>query len=251
MLIDKIKDAYVLDAYKESANKTNIYFSHPFEVVAGYIPGKDPEKIIEIWNSIKSCTCGSATLIMRVDETMGDWDCTIQCQDCGRTLNRSMYDFDVNKEIDEISLCIKDWNDGITQKEIDKKQEQEHERKRLKEEDLFWHALYPNNMKENGIEGYYCRLFRKDETDETKYYCCKWTIVFQHKEIEPMRIGSEIESYNLHMKRYFDYENEVKELRYDVNDYGDFVRNYKTLEEAKEGALARCGWQRLNKDTVL
>ena len=37
----------------------------------------------------------------------------------------------------------------------------------------------------------------------------------------------------------------------DVNDYGDFVRAYKTLEEAKAGALARCGWQGLNRETII
>ena len=83
-----------------------------------------------------------------------------------------------------------------------------------------------------------------------------------------------IEAYILHMKRYFDVkgplkypkpsnhedrsiindigkENKLTLSSGDVNDYGDFVRAYKTLEEAKAGALDRCGWQGLNRETII
>ena len=85
---------------------------------------------------------------------------------------------------------------------------------------------------------------------------------------------SPIEAYILHMKRYFDVKGPLKYPKPsnhedrsiindigkenkrtlssgDVNDYGDFVRAYKTLEEAKAGALARCGWQGLNRETII
>ena len=83
-----------------------------------------------------------------------------------------------------------------------------------------------------------------------------------------------IEAYILHMKRYFEVKGSLKypkpsnhedwsivndigksEKRTlssgDINDYGDFVRAYKTLEDAKTGALARCGWQGLNRETII
>lgn len=33
--------------------------------------------------------------------------------------------------------------------------------------------------------------------------------------------------------------------------YGDFYYAYRSLEEAKEGALARCAWNGLNRDTIM
>jgi len=126
---------------------------------------------------------------------------------------------------------------------------------------------------ENGIEGLYCLIFKKSGDG---IYCCKWTIEYQYKEIEPMLISSDspIEAYILHMKRYFDVKGSLKYPRPnnhrdwdiirgihkesrrtlhndDINDYGEFIRAYKTLEEAKAGALARCGWQGLNRETVV
>ena len=75
------------------------------------------------------------------------------------------------------------------------------------------------------------------------------------------------------MKRYFDvegpleypepcdkpdtYNQDLKDdeghtfCNNDINDYGDFVRAYRTLEDAKTGALARCGWQGLNRETII
>lgn len=80
--------------------------------------------------------------------------------------------------------------------------------------------------------------------------------------------GAPIEAYNLFMARYFmvqgplsypepsrDFDWRNKEgitfSACGVNSYGDFVRSYRTLEEAKKGAVARCGWQGLNRDTIL
>ena len=36
-----------------------------------------------------------------------------------------------------------------------------------------------------------------------------------------------------------------------VNDEGEFVRSYKTLEDAKRGAAHRCGGYGFNRDTIL
>ena len=62
-------------------------------------------------------------------------------------------------------------------------------------------------------------------------------------------------------KRYFDLEelfdypspsNAYSSGLFDgVNDYGTFERAYKTFDDAKKGAMDRCGWQGLNEDTVI
>ncbi len=92
---------------------------------------------------------------------------------------------------------------------------------------------------------------------EESVYCCKWTIEYQQQEEKPMLISSDspIEAYILHMKRYFNVKGALKYPKPsnhedrsivndigkenkrtlssgDINDYGDFVRAYKTLEDA-------------------
>ncbi len=104
-----------------------------------------------------------------------------------------------------------------------------------------------------------------------KLYCCKWTIEYQLEELEAMRIGAypQIEAYNLFMERIFEIKgllhypspleenSEEDDSRYEtfsgngVNDKGDFVRSYRTLMDAQEGALGRCGWQGINRDTLI
>lgn len=37
----------------------------------------------------------------------------------------------------------------------------------------------------------------------------------------------------------------------EVECRGDFYYAYRSLEEAKEGALARCAWIGLNRDTII
>ena len=78
--------------------------------------------------------------------------------------------------------------------------------------------------------------------------------------------NNEIESYNLFFKRYFEvigplehnkpskhtkYDNTITFNDYDVNDKGDFIRNYKTLEDAKMGAIRRSRFYCFNKDTII
>ena len=153
--------------------------------------------------------------------------------------------------------------------DIKKRLDAEAERIRIREEDVEWKELYPNNMLDNGLSGYYMLLFRKNRDGSISG--CKFTIAFQEEEIMPLRIrsGAPIEAYNLFCRRYFDVTGELQypepanelvlmtgdsktfEDPNGVNDYGDFVRSYRTLEDAKTGALARLGWQGINRDTVI
>ena len=50
------------------------------------------------------------------------------------------------------------------------------------ENDLIWKPIYPNNMPDNGVEGYYCLMLHKDK--EGKYSGRKYSIVFQYEEAE-------------------------------------------------------------------
>ena len=121
--------------------------------------------------------------------------------------------------------------------------------------DMEWKPIYPNNMKCNGVDGYYCLIVRQHK-DEA-YYGRKYSIIFQHKEIEPGTgyiNTSEIDRYVLFEKAYpmivgrLDYpepsddsfghfNNSCDTLSdYDVNDYGGFVYAYETLELAKKRA---------------
>ena len=153
--------------------------------------------------------------------------------------------------------------------DITKRLDTEAERIRIREEDVEWKNLYPNNMPDNGLSGYYMLLFRGNR--DGSIYGCKFTIAFQEEEIMPLRTrsGAQIEAYNLFCKRYLDVTGELQypepsnelvlmagesktfEDPNGVNDYGDFVRSYRTLEDAKTGALARLGWQGINRDTIL
>ena len=118
-----------------------------------------------------------------------------------------------------------------------------------------WKPLYPNNMKCNGLDGYYCMMIR--QYSDGTYYGRKYTIVFQCKEIEPGTgfIDSKlIDRYVLFEKTYPKIignlehpspTNEYPEFfqanpntlnTHDVNDYGSFVYAYETLELAKKRA---------------
>ncbi len=79
----------------------------------------------------------------------------------------------------------------------------EHERKRLRKEDLTWHELYPNNMKCNPVEGCYSLVFKQSDD---RIYCCRWTIKYQLEEVEPGCVSSDssIEAYNLFEKRIWE-----------------------------------------------
>lgn len=268
-------DAYVLRGYESIAEQTEMYFVRDLELLKGYLNGYDKDEILDLYKQIKPCICGCNNPIGLQTECMGDFDFTIICPNCERNVCRSMYDYDVTKDCDEVKLCIRDWNNGLSNEDIEKLREKEDNRIRLREEDLVWKPLYPNNMVANDQIGLYCLVFQ--QKNDKSIYCCKWTILFQKKEIKPMLSSSDadIDLYILFMQRFFDVKgklsypvpsefsevldyferntDDIGTFQYGigVNDYGDFIRAFRSLEEAKEGALARCGWQGLNKDTLL
>ncbi len=254
--------------YVEKVKLLDIMYITPFEEIKGHMNGKNPKEVIEYYERLKKCTCGGKPKVVQV-EGMGELDTMIACKSCGRSISQSDYDREDDDDPGCEELALQKWNAGMTQEEIDRIKKENWEKRRLHEEDLTWKPLYPNNMPDNGIKGMYCLLFKKTEKG---FYCCKWTIEYQRQEIEPMQICSDapIEAYILHMKRYFDVKgprkypepgndimtelNDKDEITFsgnDVNDYGDFIRAYKTLEEAKAGALTRCGWQGLNREAII
>ena len=150
--------------------------------------------------------------------------------------------------------------------DITKANKKEIERKRIKEDAFVWKEYRPNNIIQNPVDGNYCLVFAKVDG---KLIGCKWSIQYQYKEIDHMYIDTnEIESYNLFVydirnikgplcypePSEFTIDSYAKEDTFSnstYNSFGEFVRNYKTLEEAKQGAMARCGWRGINEDTVI
>ncbi|MBO5342291.1 MAG: Lar family restriction alleviation protein [Lachnospiraceae bacterium] len=250
----------------EETAETEIYYHSLGEDIRGYLSGKKVKDILALDQEIKPCTCGGRAELHEY-EGMGDGDYDIICKECGRTMSRSPYDVDLHTWDEVLPACIRDWNAGKSADDIKAMNEAEHERVTITTDDLTWKELHPNNMLGNSLEGYYSLVFRKREDG---IYCCKWTIFFQKEEIAPMGTAedSPIEAYILFMERIFkvtgpmaypeltkeslrDWDSEDTFVSCGVNSYGDFIRSYKTLEEAKIGAAARCGWQGLNRDTML
>lgn len=246
--------------------QTDVYYHTLCEDIRGYLSGKTEDEVIKISNRIGKCLCGSDAELHEY-EGMGEGSYVICCKSCDRTLERGPYDVDIKKWEEVLEFCIRDWNAGLSSEDIQKMNEDEHKRLKLRQEDLKWKEYHPNNMVQNPLEGYYSLVFA---WIDDKLYCCKWTIRFQYEEIEPMYISSDspIEAYNLFMVRIFEVkgpmgypplsresawrDNEDVSFPADgVNDAGDFIRSYKTLEDAKLGAVSRCGWQGINRDTIL
>ena len=122
---------------------------------------------------------------------------------------------------------------------------------------LVWKPLYPNNMKCNGVEGYYCLIFKKN--DDGIVHGRKYTILFQHEEIDEgtgLVDPRKINAYILFEKSYWDVigpleypeatDKEPYDLLYsngntltssDMNDKGSFIYAYRDMESAKKRAL--------------
>lgn len=123
-------------------------------------------------------------------------------------------------------------------------------------DDLIWKPIYPNNMRGNGLDGYYCLMLHKDK--EGKVSGRKYSIVFQHEEVEKgtgLINLNKINGYILFEKVYceivgpLDYpealENDAPDLWHskntlsssDMNDKGSFIYAYDNIEDAKKRAL--------------
>ena len=125
--------------------------------------------------------------------------------------------------------------------------------------EFVWKPLYPNNMINNGIEGYYCLALRKDK--DGKVSGRKYTILFQNEEREAGTGFVDSEKINAYILFEKSYWNVVGPLEYpepceytpndlwhssentfsssDMNDYGTFIYAYKDLETAKKRALGQ------------
>lgn len=229
--------------------------------------GHSPKDTIKFYKTIEKCVCGYDK--PKVVETvgMGDFDITIICPKCDRYIRRSMYDYDVKEPLSWEYLCVRDWNAGINNEDVESNREKEWERIKLRPEDLKWYPMHPNNMTVNPVDGEDCLVFARRKNGEV--YGCKFTILFQREECEPMMEAKDAktELYILFIKQYHDIKGDRKYPRpkkeidpfkktndtftdLDLNSYGDFVRAYRTIEEAKTGALARCSTHGLNRDTL-
>ena len=124
--------------------------------------------------------------------------------------------------------------------------------------DMLWKPLYPNNMIDNEMNGYYCIVIRQHLNGT--YSGRKYTILYQRKEIEPgtgLVDSNNIDRYVLFEKTYseingpldypepsrktfMDWTNTDDTLNaYDLNDPGNFIYAYETLELAQQRALAQ------------
>ncbi len=114
---------------------------------------------------------------------------------------------------------------------------------------LTWKPYFPNNMLQNGQEGWYCVLQKGD-------HARKYTITFQYPLDEEglSRPDWGIDRYILFEKLYFDLKGpltypepheddswEMLTAADDLNDFGGFVYAHRTLEDAKKRALRQ--WQ--------
>lgn len=123
----------------------------------------------------------------------------------------------------------------------------------LTKDDFVWNKLRANNIPTNPEEGEYALLFKNVEEKVVGY---KFTILYQRKEIAPLAYSStdsSIEYYILLEQKFddvfgplylsedekekefpqaFDYSYSLD--NYVVNSYGNFIRTFKTMEEAKD-----------------
>lgn len=125
-------------------------------------------------------------------------------------------------------------------------------------DDLVWKPVYPNNMKGNGLDGYYCLMLYKDK--EGKVSGRKYSIIFQHEEVEKgtgLIDSNKINGYILFEKVYreiigdLDYPEAQEDYApdlwkstntlssSDMNDKGSFVYAYDNIEDAKNRALCQ------------
>lgn len=143
----------------------------------------------------------------------------------------------------------------------------------LTKEYLKWQPLYSNNIEYLGHEsGFYTLLFKEEEE---KIIECQFTIIYQYKSLSPLVYErlAKIEAYILFEKKLKDVQGElaytnIKENyfstiaklqrqeqtlnQYEINNPGHFIRAFKTLQEAKDYALAVCNLRNyVNKENII
>lgn len=116
----------------------------------------------------------------------------------------------------------------------------------LTADQLDWKPYYPNNMPQNGQEGWYCIIQNGD-------HARKYTITFQYPVVDDIsRPDLGVDRYILFEKLYHDLEGPLEypeptpdfDILYsgcDINSFGKFVYAHKTLDDAKRSAVSQ--WQ--------
>ena len=143
-----------------------------------------------------------------------------------------------------------------------KKREEEYEKREekrnsvaLTKDDINWKELYPNNTPCFFKRGEYALIFKNVEERVVGH---KFTILYQYEEFSPLVLSGTdvVEGYILLEEEFNDvqgplYINDAeKDEKYNqafdtacsmhnniVNSYGNFIRAFKTIEEAKEYAV--------------
>jgi len=230
--------------YREKVKALDVWSYSIGHKCKGILNGHSPKQIIEYYESIDKCICGYDKPKVIEIVGMGDFDITIKCPKCNRYITRSMYDHDVNKTFGWEELCVRDCNNGLSHGDIEETKKKEWDRIKLRQEDLKWKPMHPNNMSVNPPDGEYCLVIGRRGDSEP--YGSKFAILFQEEEFEPMgtKSNAKIEYYILFMKRYYDIKGEMRYpeprreidpfekiertfTNLDINDYGEFVRHIK------------------------
>ncbi len=99
----------------------------------GYLNGRSPKEVIEFYRTINPCTCGGVPKVIET-ECMGDFDMRITCIKCGRMICKNMYDPDVIDEFGTTKkgllweeIAVRNWNNGLTEEDVNRKMEETHE----------------------------------------------------------------------------------------------------------------------------
>lgn len=121
---------------------------------------------------------------------------------------------------------------------------------KMMDSDLVWNDYCPNNIRSNGVEGFYTVILH--QTDSGIWTGRKYTIKFQYKENEDGLRSNEIEYYLLYEKTYREIFGSLKHPApsetpfwnspdtlndLEVNDFGTLVRVFTNLDNAKKRAL--------------
>ena len=130
----------------------------------------------------------------------------------------------------------------------------------LREEDLVWKPIHANNLRDNPVEGYYALVLRKDS--DGRVHGRKYSIIYQYKE-DPRYPGEGLVVPEMGVDLYLLFElrlpevigpldypapQDMREWDYEnsdgntlcslgINDYGDFIFAYPTMELAKKRAV--------------